>query len=143
MENLKDLLDSKSLTDINNELHQFVHSAEGYENRLKLVFALLYLVNEADAVVKSVDLESFISDIRERVGELDGQSEKLGAEYHAHIAENTKVAQILAGNSNDRIEDIQHQISMLLAEYDDVIKKLVETREKMSIEQQISAERAS
>jgi flagellar motility protein MotE (MotC chaperone) len=140
MEDLKHLLDNANLTEINQEVHQFVHSADGYENRLKLVFALQYLNVESDKLLRTVDMDGFISDIQERIGNLNKQSEKMCAEYHAELTQNDLVARALADSSDNRIEDIQHQISKLLEEYDAAIKTLVELREKMSIEQQISAE---
>ena len=141
MENLKTLLENQDLTSINRELHQFIHSADGYENRLKKVFALMYLIAEANDVVRAVDMDGFISDLRERVNSIDLQAAKETTEYHSQLAQNDIIARLLVNPSdNNAIEVIRHQISKLLDEYDAAIKLLVELREKMTIEQQISAE---
>ncbi len=141
MEDLKHLLDNKSLADINQELHQFIHSADGHKNLLKLVFALQYLVSETDELLKNINKADFISLINERIGDIDQQATKLYSEYHGQLTQNDIVSQSLAESSNNRIENIQSQISALLAEYDRVIKTLVEYRERLSIEQQILAEK--
>jgi archaellum component FlaC len=140
MDNLKSLLESQDLANINRELYQFIHSAEGYENRLKKVFALMYLIAEADNALRAVGMDGFISDIRERVNSIDLQTVKDTAEYHGQLAQNDIIARLLTNPSDNNIEDIRRQISTLLNEYDAAIKLLVELREKMTIEQQIAAE---
>ena len=67
MENFKTLLDDYNLDQISQELSQFLHSADGYENRLKLTHALLGLINESCVLLKTVDLNDFISEIRKRI----------------------------------------------------------------------------
>ena len=143
MDNLKSLLESQDLTNINRELYQFIHSAEGYENRLKKVFALMCLIAEADKALRAVDMDGFISDIRERVNSIDLQTVKDTAEYHGQLAQNDIIARLLTNPSDNNIEDIRRQISTLLNEYDAAIKLLVELREKMTIEQQIAAEKSN
>lgn len=141
MEDLKHLLDNKSLADINQELSRFIHSANGHKNVLKLVFALQYIISEADKLLRTINKDDFISSINDRIGDIDKQAQKLYSEYHGHITQNDIVSQSLAESSNNKIESIQSQISALLTEYDKVIKTLVEYRERLSIEQQILAEK--
>lgn len=141
MEDFKHLLDNKSLADINQELHRFIHSANGHKNLLKLVFALQYLVSEADELLKTINKADFISLVSERIGDIDQQAKKLYSKYYGQLTQNNIVSQSLAESSNNRIEKIQCQISALLTEYDNVIGTLVEYRERLSIEQQILAEK--
>lgn len=141
MEDLKTAFD-KGLTiiDINQQVHRFVHSLDDYENRLKKVFVLLNLVAEADTIIRSVDTDAFISDICERIIKLNQEAVKLDAEYHAQLVQNDMVLQILTDSSVNRVEEIKKEIATLLNEYDDIIKTLVDIREKMTIEEQIAEE---
>ena len=46
MENLKSLMDSRTIADIFQTMHQFIHSADAYGNKLKLTFVLMNLIQE-------------------------------------------------------------------------------------------------
>lgn len=143
MENLKTLLEHQDLANIKSEFHQFVQSADGYDNRLKKVFALLYLITEAGNALHAVDKDGFISDIRERVNSIDLETAEQTKEYYEQLAQNNIIANLLVGTSDRSIEDLRRQISTLLDEYDAAIKQLVELREKMTVEQQIAAEKSN
>lgn len=129
------------IADINQQIYQFIHSIDGHDNRLKIVFVLLYLLAETDKLIQTINPDDFIKDVRERMVELHKNAEQIGVKYHSHLMQNYAVTQLLTDSSNNRFETIQKQISTLLNEYDDMIKVLVEIREEMSVEQQISTEK--
>ena len=142
MEDLKAMLDKRMpIADINQQIYQFIHSIDGHDNRLKIVFVLLYLLAETDKLIQTINPDDFIKDVRERMVELHKNAEQIGVKYHSHLMQNYAVTQLLTDSSNNRFETIQKQISTLLNEYDDMIKVLVEIREEMSVEQQISTEK--
>lgn len=144
MEDLKAMMDKGlPIFEINKQTHQFVHSIDGHENRLKKVFVLLHIVAEAERIINTVDKDGFISDILERIMKLDQDAKNLNVEYRAQLIQNDEVLQILTDSSDNRVEDIKKEISTLLNEYDSIIKNMVDIREKMSIEEQIDVEKAN
>lgn len=140
MEDLKTMMDSLPIVDVNKNVHQFIHSADEYENRLKKVFVLLSLISEAAKMIKAVGTDDFISDICESINKLEQDAKKLEAEYRAQLMQNDEVLQILTNSSDNQVEKIKREISNLLSEYDSIIKNMVERREKMTIEEQITVE---
>ena len=140
MEDLKTMLDSTPIVEINEQINQFVHSADGYDNKLKLTFVLLNLVKDASQLLVQVDSNDFLSEIRKRVEELDKQSNSLSDAYHAQIAQNGEVVELLSDNTNNRIAEIKDQIGFLLSEYDEIIKMLIEVRENLPVEKQLEKE---
>ena len=141
MENLKILLDSYPLSEVHQATNQFVHSADGYNNKLKLTFALLNLIQEETGLLQSVNSSEFISDIRKRVDELNQQAGSLAEEYHAQLLQNNEIQEILSDKKSTRVSDIQAQIDSLLQDYDKIIKALVEIRDSLPIEKQLEQEK--
>lgn len=140
MEDLKTLMDSLTIAEINQQIGQFVHSADGYDNKLKVTFVLLNLIQEAAQLLVKVDSHEFVSEVRNRVDELDKQSSSLAEAYHTQIAQNDEVVDLLSDNTDNRISDIQNQIAILLKEYDNIVKMLVELRDRLPIEKQLGEE---
>ena len=140
MEDLKNMMDSLPIAEINQQIGQFIHSADGYDNKLKVTFVLLNLIQEAAQLLGSVDSNEFISEVRKRVNELDKQSTSLAEAYHTQMAQNDEIVDMLSDNTNNRIADIQNQIGILLSEYDNIVRMLVEVRDNLPIEKQLEKE---
>ena len=141
MENLKSLMDSRTIADIFQTMHQFIHSADAYGNKLKLTFVLMNLIQEESKLLLSVRREEFISEIRSRVNELTEQSDSLGEEYLAQLTQNNEIVEVLSNSSSNRISDLQSQMGSLLSEYDRLIKALVDMRDHLPIEKQLEEEK--
>lgn len=142
MEDLKTMLEKgMPIAEINRKTSEFVHSAEGYPDKLKLVSVLLNLIQEGNKLLSNVDLGDFIQKISDRVSELNRQSKSLKDKYDVHLAQNDKIIESLSNEKNNDITDIQQQIKELLSEYDAIIKKLVEVRDKLPIEKQLEQEK--
>ena len=140
MEDLKNMMDSLPIAEINQQIGQFIHSADGYDNKLKVTFVLLNLIQEAAQLLGGVDSNEFISEVRKRVDELDKQSTSLAEAYHTQMAQNDEIVDMLSDNTNNRIADIQDQIGILLSEYDNIVRMLVEVRDNLPIEKQLEKE---
>lgn len=140
MEDLRTMLDKQSITDINQTINEFIHTGDGYPDKLKLVSVLLNLIQEGNELLSSVDLGDFISKISDRVSEIDLQAKALKDTYGVHLIQNDKIIESLTNEKSNNITDIQQQIKKLLSEYDDIIKKLVEVRDNLPIERQLEQE---
>ena len=141
MDNLKSLMDSRTIADIFQTMHQFIHSADVYGNKLKLTFVLMNLIQEESKLLLSISREEFISEIRSRIDELIEQSDSLGEEYLAQLTQNNAIVEVLSNSSGNRISDLQSQIGSLLSEYDRLIKALVDIRDHLPIEKQLEEEK--
>lgn len=137
MDDLKTMMDSLSIKDINENVRQFIHSADGYSNRLKLTFALLGLIDESCTLLRTVDLNDFISDIRKRINDIDSQSGNLKEVYRRHLCSNKDISSILADPGNNKVATLQKDIEKFLGDYDGILKELLEQREKLPIETQL------
>lgn len=134
METLKTLLDDNNLNQINQELSQFIHSADGYENRLKLTLALISLINEGCTLLSTINVNDFINDIRKRIEDIKSQSSNLKDNYRRHLDSNNEISNIIANPNDNRISSLQEGIMKSLKEYDDILKTIVELRESLPIE---------
>lgn len=134
METFKTLLDDYDLVQIGQKLSQFIHSADGYDNRLKLTFALIDLLNEGCTLLKTIDVNDFINDIRKRVEEIESQSSVLKESYRRHYDSNNDISTILANPGDNRITTLQEGITKSLKEYDSILRAIVELRESLPLE---------
>lgn len=142
MEDLKTLLDKgMSIVDINRNTSEFIHTADGYPDKLKLVYVLLNLIQEGTESLRSVNMSDFISQIRGRVDEIEKQSGALSMEYGTHLKQNNEITNLLTKTSDNRIAEIQRQVRELLLEYDRLVKSLVEIRDRLPIEKQLEQEK--
>lgn len=141
MEDLKALMEQQPIMQVNQTIQQFVHSADGYDNKLKLTFVLLNMLQEGIQLLLSTDIEEFLSEVRKRIAELDKQSKGLADVYHMQLLQNNEIIELLTDPTSNRIADIQNQIDVLLKEYDGIIKSLVEIRDNLPIEKQIEIEK--
>lgn len=140
MENLNTMIDKMPIATINQQVSDFVQSAQGHENKIKLTFVLLHLISESIKSIQNIPLQDFISDVREKVGEIEKQATSVANEYHVHLDQNKEIEEALLNTNDNRLRDFQQQIEDLLTKYDDVIKELVKIREKLPIEKQIEQE---
>lgn len=141
MDDLKTMMDSLSIKDINENVHQFIHSADGNDNKIKLTFVLLNLIHEGLELLKSINFNDFISEVKSRVDEIGKQTKSLSNEYYEHLKQNKEITELLSDKNDNRISDLQSQISKMLSEYDGILKTLVEARDKLPIEKQIEQEK--
>lgn len=141
MEDLKILLDKLSIEDTNRQVDSFIRSAEQYGNKLKLTVVLLHLIDESSKLLQSIDRNEFISAIREEVKRIDAHAQSLSEEYNEHLKQNQEIREVLTNSHDSQITRLQNNIKALLKEYDAVIKKLVEARDKLPIEKQLEQEK--
>lgn len=133
MESFKKLLDEKDINQISQELSQFIHSADGYANRLKLVYVLLGLINESCNLLKTIEVKDFISDIRDRIEGVESESSNTKEIFNRHLGSNNDISAILDPNNN-RVSTLQEEIKKRLEEYDMILKGIIESREKLPVQ---------
>ena len=134
-------MDKLSIADIQKQVHEFIHSAENHDNKLKLTFVLLNLIDESQEVLKGIDHKDFISEVDKKVNEIVVPAMNLSKEYNEHLKQNQEISEVLTNGNDSQFAEYQTQISVLLKKYDEVIKKLVEARDKLPIEKQREQEK--
>ena len=140
-ETLKIMLDKKlPITDINNSIAEFIHSADDYPDKLKLAFIILNLIRESILILQSINLNEFTTQVVERVNEIDSQAESLTKAYNTHLEQNRDIASMLTDGDDNRLVDLQHKIEEQLQMYDRIIKALLEYRDSLPIEKQMEKE---
>ena len=135
MEDLKKMLDSNilSITDINNNVNQFIGSANGYSDKLKLTFVALHLLEKGSELLKSVKPDEFILQVKEKINEMEKEKETLFKAYGVHLEQNDEIIGVLTDKNNSEISNLQQKIQKLLSDYDGIIKELVKKRKELSL----------
>lgn len=142
MEDLKTMLDKgMSIVEIDNAINQFFVSIDGYSDQLKLTYVLLHLIQEGSRLLRSIDAKDFISQMKERINEVEEQSKTLFKEYNALFLQNKEIVEVLLNGNGKQASGINNEIKELLSKYDLIIKELVRTKESLPIEKQLEQEK--
>ena len=81
MEDLKTILENNmSIVDINDKVNRFVDSAKDYDDKLKLTFVALNLIQKASELAHSIDSNAFITQIKDRIGDIEKQAKIISEE---------------------------------------------------------------
>lgn len=142
MEDFKTMLDKgMSIVEIDNAINQFFVSIDGYSDQLKLTYVLLHLIQEGSRLLRSIDAKDFISQMKERINEVEEQSKTLFKEYNALFLQNKEIVEVLLNGNGKQASGINNEIKELLSKYDLIIKELVRTKESLPIEKQLEQEK--
>ena len=139
MEDIKTMLDNKMpIAEIKDSIHRYVYSANSYPDKLSLTIVMLHLIQEGANMLQSVDTKDFISQIVEKINEIEKQTKSLSEQYHTHLNQNDTIIDALRNNDNAQVIEMQRQLHDILSTYDGIIKTLVEERDKMSLPERYS-----
>ena len=139
MEDIKTMLDNKMpIAEIKDSIHRYIYSANSYPDKLSLTIVMLHLIQEGANMLQSVDTKDFISQIVEKINEIEKQTKSLSEQYHTHLNQNDTIIDALRNNDNAQVVEMQRQLHDILSTYDGIIKTLVEERDKMSLPERYS-----
>jgi hypothetical protein len=134
MEDLKTMLDNKMpIAEIKDSIHRYIYSANSYPDKLSLTIVMLHLIQEGANMLQSVDTKDFISQIVEKINEIEKQTKSLSEQYHTHLNQNDTIIDALRNNDNAQVIEMQRQLHDKLSTYDGIIKTLVEERERFPL----------
>lgn len=140
MEDLKDIL-QLPMKEINEKISSFVHSADGFENNIKLYFALLTLMRESMELMNTIDVNDFIEKVRLLLQNINEENVKLAKEYQTQIFQDNEIATVLADNGAGRLLEVQKRVTESLDEYERLMKSIVMTRDQLPLEKQMEQEK--
>lgn len=139
MEDLKTMLDKKMpIAEIKDSIHRYIYSADGYPDKLSLVFVMRDLIQEGSNLLQSINSKDFISQVDEMRNEVVKRAESLSEEYHTQYDQDNRIIDVLRNNDNAEINKLQEEIHGMLSKYDGIIKTLVEERDRMSLPERYS-----
>lgn len=134
MEDIKAMLDNKlPIAEIKDSIHRYIYSANSYPDKLSLTIVMLHLIQEGANMLQSVDTKDFISQIVEKINEIEKQTKSLSEQYHTHLNQNDTIIDALRNNDNAQVIEMQRQLHDILSTYDGIIKTLVEERERLPL----------
>lgn len=134
MEDIKTMLDNKlPFAEIKDSIHRYIYSANSYPDKLSLTIVMLHLIQEGANMLQSVDTKDFISQIVEKINEIEKQTKSLSEQYHTHLNQNDTIIDALRNNDNAQVIEMQRQLHDILSTYDGIIKTLVEERERLPL----------
>ncbi len=134
MEDIKTMLDNKMpIAEIKDSIHRYVYSANSYPDKLSLTIVMLHLIQEGTNMLQSVNTKDFISQIVEKINEIEKQTKSLSEQYHTHLNQNDTIIDALRNNDNAQVIEMQRQLHDILSTYDGIIKTLVEERERLPL----------
>lgn len=134
MEDIKTMLDNKlPIAEIKDSIHRYIYSANSYPDKLSLTIVMLHLIQEGANMLQSVDTKDFISQIVEKINEIEKQTKSLSEQYHTHLNQNDTIIDALRNNDNAQVIEMQRQLHDILSTYDGIIKTLVEERERLPL----------
>ena len=134
MEDIKTMLDNKlPIAEIKDSIHRYIYSANSYPDKLSLTIVMLHLIQEGANMLQSVDTKDFISQIVEKINEIEKQTKSLSEQYHTHLNQNDTIIDALRNNDNAQVIEMQRQLHDILSTYDGIIKTLVQERERLPL----------
>lgn len=142
MEDLKVLLDTHTMQDVQKYVNQFIHSADEYSDQLKLALVLMKMLQDGTDLLCSIDKSSFLTAIQKEAEEKTKKSHETYSELNALIAENEKIAGILSKGDDNELSQKEVEIRRLLKEYEVILNRLREARDKLPIQKQIELEKS-
>lgn len=129
MMNLKEQLDNNELSVLKQSIKDGLQSAEGYDNKLKLTLALTTIIREAADMLKAIDKEAFISEVRELADKLIAEGQSAEELFTQHLSLNGMVA-----GTPIKAQELQDEIDGKLKEYDALLKEVIESRQNEPLE---------
>ena len=92
------------------------------------------LIEESCMLLKTIDLNDYILEIRKRIEDVESQSNSLKEAYRRHLYSNKDLSSVLACPGDNKVSTLQKEIEKLLGEYDSILKEILKKREELPIE---------
>lgn len=142
MEDLKVLLDTHTMQDVQKYVNQFIHSADEYSDQLKLALVLMRILQDSTDLLCSIDKSTFLTAIQKEMEEKTNKAHEKCSELNAQITENEKIAGLLSKGDDNELSQKEADIRKLLKEYEVILNRLREARDKLPIQKQIELEKS-
>ena len=132
MEKLKDKVDKYSLDDLYNCLADEIGQLATAEYRLKMVFVLLFIIEECRKALNKIDTNSFLDNLKVRIGKVAEQSEIEKDQLIQTFIQDVRVVETLDCKDDSVIKKVA-DIRRKIAELEDVLGKLIKQRDQLTL----------
>lgn len=131
MDNLKTLLDNNDLTSLKEMTNDFFVAAEGYGNKLKLSIAVATIITTSLSLLRSVDTESFISELRDKLSKVEADVAVSREVHMDHLRLDNEVRSALCKDGDALFDALERDIRDALMRMDTSLKELILLRDKL------------
>ncbi len=132
---LKEQFDTTSLNDLCNLLTKEITELATAEDKLKLVFVLVHIIEESQKALVGIETSNLLTDLKILVNKACEKSEKQKEALAQKFSKDRKLIGNLIEGKNDEYEILQEDIENKLEQLDNLIKELVRVRENMKPEE--------
>lgn len=126
MENLRTKLDTLSIEQLFKEVENFIRSANGYDNSLKLVFVLSQIMKESTSLLATIDRDDYEESVRKRIDVVSaecGESLTKFIELERENEENKNhIPMVTEKELREMLEEKRKSIRKQLDEIEDTLK---------------------
>lgn len=144
MEDLKQMLDNKKpIKEIEKSITESFDNIKDFQDKLKLVFILLHILQEGSKLLSSINSDDFISILKEKIDNTKIDLESKSSMYKTYLDQNTGLMDILLLEDNEEFTKLCNDIKSNLSNIDAMIANLVEEREKMELSEIADKEKSN
>ena len=133
MDNLNTILGSNDLKSITTMTDEFFASAEGFENKLKLSIAVATIISKSLSVLQSIDKDSFISELRDKLDKIEADVESSREIHMDHLRLDQEVRSSLCEDGDATFDVLERDIRDALMKMDSSLRKLILLRDRLPI----------
>lgn len=130
--NLKKQFDTSKLDDFCNSLTRDFNELSTVDNKLKLVFVLLHIINESQKALDEINIDNCVRELQELVNKACEQTKKQKDVQKLRYTQDKQVRDVVDGTNAELIA-LDKEIEPLLARYESVLQQLVTFKESLSI----------
>lgn len=135
MDTLLSSLKEKDLKSIKNEVHSFFGDSQKYPNKLKLSIVTATIIEEALAVLASINYDDYIKELSKKLDSLSSMAIESKKKHSSHRELDSILLYDLGEDGNKNLVSFDEQIGEYLDRLDKALRQIVELRDKLPIAQ--------
>lgn len=132
MKTLIEKFNTTNLDALCGELTKEIDELASVEYKLKLLYVLVHIIDECQKHLKTMDKDYWSESLKKLLDNACEKSEEQLEVLKTRHLQDKAVRDAIDGN-NDQLSQMGNQIESLLADYEAVLKQLVEARSSLSL----------
>lgn len=132
MTDLKQMMDSVTLTECQKEIEQQLASIGTHGNSMKRAVLLCILGEAVLEGIAKEDPDKFIDELKAYLDKIANGNTENGKRLMAHVKENGEIVKNI-DTISDELREISTKVKGLMAEYDNRLAEVIRTRDNLSV----------
>lgn len=132
MKTLIEKFNTTNLDALCGELTKEIDELASVEHKLKLLYVLVHIIDECQKHLKTMDKDYWPASLKQLLDNACEKSEEQFEVLKTRHLQDKAVRDAIDGN-NDKLSQMGNQIESHLADYEAVLKQLVEARSSLSL----------